>query len=128
MEYALLNQAVSISNNHGIIELTAPPGTDYFIDICSDYKQCNAPFYYTNVENDFIFRCAVEPTFNTIYDAGCILVYESQNKWIKFAYENTDLGYSSVVSVITNGFSDDCNGERAENKNIFMQIVRKGSD
>jgi regulation of enolase protein 1 (concanavalin A-like superfamily) len=128
MEYELLNRAASISNNDGSIELIAPGKTDFFIDISSDYKQLNAPFYHTSVENDFIFRCSVQPVFKNTYDAGCLLVYDTEVKWIKFAFENTDLGHPSVVSVVTDCFSDDCNGERIEGKNVFLQIVRKGND
>lgn len=128
MKFELLNEAVSISNNERIVELIAPGKTDFFIDIGNEYKKHNAPFYNTNIENDFILRCSIKPTFTNIYDAGCLLVYESEDKWIKFAFENTDLGYCSVVSVITNGFSDDCNGERIDNQNIYLQIIRKGND
>lgn len=125
MELKLINQAVSISNTGVIIELTAPAKTDFFIDICSDYRRFNAPFYYTPVENDFIFRCKVKPEFKETYDAGGIIAYVSDDKWVKFAFERTDLGYTSVVSVITDGFSDDCNGEIVNTNEIWMQIVRK---
>jgi hypothetical protein len=40
--------------NDGINELTAPGKTDYFTDSCRDYRQLNAPFYYTIAESDFI--------------------------------------------------------------------------
>ncbi len=128
MKYELLNRAESVSNNERTVEITAPGKTDFFIDVCSDYKQHNAPFYNTNIENDFIFRCSIKPAFTNVYDAGCLLAYESEDRWIKFAFEKTDLGYSSVVSVITNGCSDDCNGERIEDQRIYLQIVRKGNN
>ncbi len=125
MELKLLNQAVSISNTGGIIELAAPAKTDFFIDICSDYRRFNAPLYYTPVQNDFIFRCKVKPEFKETYDAGGIVAYESDDRWIKFAFENTDLGRPSVVSVVTDNVSDDSNGESINEKEIWMQIVRK---
>jgi len=125
MKYKLLNTAVSvIDNKNGSIELIAPAKTDFFCDICSNYKVLNAPFYHTNIEIDFIFRCKVEPDFHEIYDAGGIIAYDSENKWIKFAYEKTDLGYPSIVSVITMDISDDCNGESINENEIWMQIVR----
>ncbi len=125
MEFKLLNRAASISHNDGVIELTAPGKTDYFADVCSEYRQFNAPFYHTSAENDFIFRCKLRPEFNETYDAGGIIAYESDNRWIKFAFENTDLGYPSVVSAVTNIVSDDGNGESINEKEIWMQIVRR---
>ena len=125
MEFKLSNQASSISRGNGILELAAPGKTDYFADICGNYRQFNAPFYHTVAENDFIFRCRVKPEFNETYDAGGIIAYESDNRWIKFAFENTDLGYPSVVSAVTNNVSDDGNGESINEKEIWMQIVRR---
>jgi len=128
MDFQLMHTARQITTEDGIIEITAPGGTDYFIDIGGEYKQGNAPFYYKTLENDFIFRCSVSPEFNTTYDAGCLLAYEREDRWIKFAFENTDLGYPSVVSVVTNGFSDDCNGERITDNKIYLQVVRKADN
>ena len=126
MKFDLLNNAHSFIENNECIEITAPAKTDYFIDISSDYTMLNAPFYNTTNEGDFIYRCRVRPEFAETYDAGGILVFDSQNKWIKFAFEKTDLGYNSVVSVITNNVSDDCNGEIIDDESIWMQVVRKG--
>jgi uncharacterized protein len=129
MKFNLLNTAISIiDDNNGLIEITSPARTDYFCDICSIYKVVNAPFYFTTIEGDFIFRCKVKPDFTQTYDAGGLIAYESENKWIKFAFEKTDLGYPSVVSVITNNTSDDCNGEIIKGNEIWMQIVRKESN
>jgi uncharacterized protein len=128
MKFELMNKALSLTDENGKIELVAPKATDFFIDIFSEYKKLNAPLYAAAVEGDFIFRCSVRPKFGNIYDAGCLMAYESEEKWIKLAFENTDLGYPAVVSVVTNGCSDDCNGERIDNDEIRLQIVRKGSN
>ncbi len=125
MEFKLSNQASLISSDNGILESAAPGKTDYFADVCSEYRQFNAPFYHTSAENDFIFRCKLRPEFNETYDAGGIIAYESDNRWIKFAFENTDLGYPSVVSAVTNIVSDDGNGEPIIEKEMWMQIVRR---
>ncbi len=120
MKYELRNNATSFIESDNSMEIISPPETDYFIDICSDYKLSNAPFYYTVVKGDFIFRCEVLPELNETFDAGGLFVYESDTKWIKFAYEKTDLGYSSLVLVVTNKTSDDCNGEIINDKTIWM--------
>jgi uncharacterized protein len=126
MKYTLLNSALSvIDNNNADIEIISPAKTDCFYDISSTYKALNAPYYYTNIEGDFIYRCKVKPEFHETYDAGGIIAFDSDNKWIKFAFEKTDLGYPSVVSVITIDISDDCNGEIINENEIWMQIVRK---
>jgi hypothetical protein len=54
--------------------------------------------------------------------------YDTDGKWIKSAFENTDLGYPPVVSVVPNGYSGDCSGERMDYMAISLQIVRKGDD
>lgn len=126
MEFKLSNQASSISHNNGMHELEAPGKTDYFADICCDYRQFNAPFYHTTAENDFIFRCKLKPAFNETYDTGGIIPYESDGRWIKLAFEKTDLGHPSVVSVVTNSVDDDSNGESIDQNEIWMRIARKG--
>jgi uncharacterized protein len=129
MKYTLLNTARSIiEKNDGSIEIIAPARTDYFSDISSDYSKSNAPFYFTNIEGDFIFRCTVKPEFSEIYDAGGILAQASDIEWIKLAFEKTDLGHPSVVSVVTRNVSDDCNGESIRENAVRLQVVRKGDN
>ena len=129
MNFKLLNKAHSVIDNHiDTVKIVAPPQTDYFSDITGNYRQFNAPLYYITLEGDFIFRCKVKPEFKETYDAGGIIAYGSDAKWMKYAFENTDLGYPSVVSVITSTVSDDCNGEMINNNEIWMQIVRKDNN
>jgi regulation of enolase protein 1 (concanavalin A-like superfamily) len=60
-----------------------------------------------------------------LIDAGALFVYDSDKKWIKLAFENTDLGYPSVVAVVTHRVSDDSNGEKIEGKSVWLQVVRR---
>lgn len=125
MKYELLNKATALLIENERIEIEAPVKTDYFRDICSDYSVGNAPFYNTPVTGDFILRCKIHPNFQHTYDAGCLMIYHSDRKWIKFAFEQTDLGYTSVVSVVTNGYSDDANGEKISGPSLWLQVVRR---
>lgn len=128
MEFMLRNQAVELTKTGDEVAICAPAKTDFFIDICTELKKADAPFYYADVDGDFIIRSKVRPQFVSTYDAGCILIHESDEKWIKLAFENTDLGYPSIVSVVTNGISDDCNGERIGEEAVWLQAMRKGDN
>jgi regulation of enolase protein 1 (concanavalin A-like superfamily) len=77
---------------------------------------------------NFVIRCKVSPEFKALYDLGSIVVYDNTNKWIKFAYENSDSGNPAMVSVITDGVSDDCNGEKIYEEGVWMQIIRKSNN
>jgi len=121
------NQAKAIPVKKDVIELVAPAGSDFFIDPRSGVAKGNAPFYCEKVEGDFTAKAWVKPGFKKAYDAGGILVYDSPSKWIKLAFEMTDLGYPSIVSVVTDGCSDDANGERMNRiHEVRLQMARQG--
>jgi uncharacterized protein len=125
--FKLMNDAARFDSKGDIFSIEAPQGTDFFIDPGSETSKTDAPFYCTEIHGDFILRCEVAPQFSETYDAGFLCAYESSSRWIKLAFERTDLGYQSVVSVVTDGTSDDCNGERIEGDSIWLQIVRKNT-
>jgi uncharacterized protein len=119
------NDCIVEKINGDYIKIIAKEKTDFFIDGLNNYKKANAPFYYEEVDWNFELKICITPEFLKTYDAGGILVLENENKWIKAAFELTDLGYKSVVTVVTNEYSDDCNGEKIENKSIWIRIIRK---
>ncbi len=122
-----MNRAVTISETKDGIEIIAPAESDFFVDPDSGKERADAPFYYQRVTGDFTARVAVCPAFKKKYDAGGLFVYDSASKWIKLEFEMTDLGHPSVVSVVTDGSSDDANGERLDGVGeIRLQIARKG--
>jgi uncharacterized protein len=124
----IMNKAVVISETKDAIEIEAPGKTDFFIDPFSEKATASAPFYHEKAEGDFVARVRVKPGFKKTYDAGALFVYGGERKWIKLAFEKTDLGYPAVVAVVTDGVSDDCNGERIEGEALWLQVVRKGDN
>jgi len=124
-----MNTAKFISETKDCIEIVAPGESDFFIDMQSMKARDNAPFYYEKRRGDFVLRARVRPEFKKTYDAGGLFVYDSASKWIKFEFEMTDLGYPSIVSVVTDKVSDDCNGERADGSpEVWLQIARMGDN
>lgn len=128
MEFDMMNNGLVQSDESGKVVLIAPGKTDFFIDILSDNRPANAPFYYVEREGDFILRARLIPSLVECYDAGALFVYGGEEQWIKLAFELTDLGYSSVVAVKTDGLSDDSNGERVVESEHYLQIVRSGDN
>ena len=122
-----MNQPRMISETKNVIEMEAAGQTDFFIDALNSKQRDDAPFYYEKRKGDFVIRARVRPEFKKNYDAGGLFIYYSTKKWIKYEFEMTDLGYPSVVSVVTNGSSDDCNGEKQEGiAELWLQVARRG--
>jgi len=117
------------------LTIFAPARTDFFNNPVPDPEsgkflpiQKNAPIYYTDVEGDFVVRAKVSPNFKTTWDAACIMVVKDENMWIKAAFEKTDIDTLAVVSVVTNGRSDDANGCNIEADELWLQVARVGDN
>jgi len=128
MEFSTINKIEKLIKKNNMIKIHSPGKTDCFIDMFNKKINFNAPIYFTEIKGDFIINCKVSPDFKEIYDAGGIIIFNNNKKWIKLAFEYTDLGYPSSVAVVTNSISDDCNGERIEDKCIWLQAVRRGNN
>jgi uncharacterized protein len=125
----LMNEGKIVSEKKDRVEIEAPGKTDFFVDMAGMAVRRNAPFYHEKREGDFVARVRVRPEFKKSYDAGGLFVYDGAKKWIKLEFEMTDLGYPSVVSVVTDKVSDDCNGEaRADSKELWLQVARRGDN
>lgn len=105
---------------------SVPPHADCFVDPAEGKVSVNAPFYYEEITGDFVIRAKVTHDFTTTFDA-CALMYMADNThWGKQAFEFTDFGTHAVVSVVTNGRSDDANGVNIVGKSVWLQLARKG--
>ena len=110
----------------GRLLLQAPPRSDFVVDAFSGAIHGNAAFLYREVEGDFVFHAKVSQCFRSTYDAPALMAFESETRWAKACFEYTDLGSRAVVSVFTDGRSDDCNGVETERDAIWLQLCRRG--
>ena len=88
----------------------------------------NAPFYYTEMEGDFVLRVKVSHAFKNVYDSASIMVMKDLECWAKACFEYTDFGTHAAVSVVTKGDSDDANGCNLEGNTAWLQMCRVGND
>jgi len=115
------------------ITIQAPPRTDFFNyglalneQGMPDESVGNAPFYYTEVEGDFVLKVKVSLEFVTDYDACAVLLMKDDLHWGKLCFEKSDFGTVAVVSVVTRVRSDDANGVNVTQDAIWLQAARVG--
>lgn len=125
-----LNES-QIIHEGGEVVIHAPEKTDWFNNPVPENgvlsaPVANAPFFYTDVTGDFVFRAKVRPNFKTVYDACALMVIQDEKVWAKAAFEKSDFGTTAAVCVVTNGVSDDANGCNIAQDEVWLQIVRVG--
>lgn len=133
MKFQWLNEG-QIEKEENKIKIFAPAQSDFFYSSSDAGEEGvtpeslqNAPFYYTEVEGDFVLRVKVTHEFKDIYDSASVMVMRDFQCWAKACFELTDFGTHAAVSVVTNGESDDANGCNLEGNSVWLQICRKGS-
>ena len=125
-----LNESRIIHEGNEVV-IYAPARTDWFNNPVPENgvlsaPVANAPFFYTDVTGDFVFRAKVRPNFKTVYDACALMVIQDEKLWTKAAFEKSDFGTTAAVCVVTNGISDDANGCNIDQDEMWLQIVRVG--
>jgi uncharacterized protein len=104
----------------------APPRTNAFINPADASAELTAPVLWTEAEGDFALKARVTVDLATTYDAAGLFVLADETHWLKVVREKTDIGHPAIVSVVTDGDSDDCNGEPWAADTVWLQVIRKG--
>lgn len=109
----------------GQIEISSGPETDFFIEPgMPPYEKANAPLLLRAVDNTkpFTFSCKTTPVHSVKYDAGMAFLYVNDKHWLKFAFEADERMNHRIVTVKTQGFSDDNNHDAVESPSVFLKI------
>lgn len=107
--------------------IKSTPNSDFFCNPTDGMPIATAPFLYQEMEGDFLIKVCAKPTFVSTYDACTVFVYVDDKHWLKIAFEYTDLGTHSIVTVATNHYSDDANGVDMKGDAVYLQVMRKGN-
>ncbi len=120
-----LNQAEkSVAVSDGRLTLSSAAKRDNFRDPDGKLSSNTAPMLLTEVDNTkpFTFSAKITPKFKSTYDAGALYVWVRDDLWFKFAMERDERGRTRIVTVRTNGTSDDNNHDVVTAKSVFMKI------
>lgn len=131
MEFQWMNQS-EIRKDGTRIEIMATPQSDFFCNSGSVNEEgitpeslSNAPYYYTEVDGDFVLRVKVSHDFKDIYDSASVMVMVDLQNWAKACFEKMDFGTHAAVSVVTKrGESDDANGCNLEGSTAWLKVCR----
>lgn len=122
-----VNEAPYEKIDEDTLLITAPGDTDVFTDPVGVNIKANAPYLYQEVEGDFRMTAHVGHEFKSTWDAAVLMIWDDQEKNAKLCFEKSDFGTKAIVSVVTNGVSDDANGVNYNWNNVWLQVTRQGN-
>jgi regulation of enolase protein 1 (concanavalin A-like superfamily) len=99
--------------------------TDFFR--MDDQIADNACFLYVEMEGDFTLVAQAKAHLVGFGDAAAMMVRAQENQWAKLCLERSPIGDVSVVSVVTNGNSDDANNELLPEPACYLRVTRDGN-
>jgi regulation of enolase protein 1 (concanavalin A-like superfamily) len=105
----------------------APAQTDWFIDPISARPVRTAPLLLGSPPSgDFTWAAHVVLDGDAMFDAAGLFVYDDDDHWAKLAVEVTAAG-PTLVSVVTDVFSDDCNSTVLSQSSASLRLARIGA-
>lgn len=116
----------SFDEERGVLTIVAPARTDWFIDPASGESTDSAPALVAPIDGDFALSARVHVGFAATFDAGVLVIRHSAAEWAKLCFEYSPQGQPMVVSVVTNGVSDDANSMPIEGDEVYLRISRTG--
>jgi regulation of enolase protein 1 (concanavalin A-like superfamily) len=105
-----------------------PQGCTDFFRPLEGNKNDNACLLYKEVTGDFTLVTRTRAELVAFGDAAAVTVRSGEDLWAKICLERSPTGDISVVSVVTNPYSDDANGERLNQAECCLRLTRKGDD
>jgi len=112
-------------DEQGRLHVTPAAGTDFFRPIDRPGHD-SAGLLCATVTGDFTARTQVHVTLVEFGDAAALTVRVSPGQWAKICVERSLVGEVSVVSVVTDPWSDDANGELLAAPSAHLRLTRKG--
>lgn len=111
------------------LTLASGPGSDNFRDPDGKQVVISAPLLLADVDNrrPFTLTARITPQLEATYDAGALYVWVNPTRWLKVAMERDERGRARVVTVRTEGTSDDNNHDVVQAASVFMKISSDGT-
>ncbi len=112
--------------DNGALEFNCVQGLDFFCDPNGKLSNTTLPILLVPINNTkpFTFIAKVTPgfTIDGLYNAADLFVYSNDSLWQKLSFEQDEYGNHRVVSVRTQGTSDDNNHDKLDVKAVYLKI------
>ena len=108
------------------LTIVPEPRTDFFRPYEREPHD-DAGLLYKDVSGDFTAVSRVNANLVAFGDAAAITVRASEVQWAKLCLERSPIGDVSLVAVVTNPWSDDCNSELVDRAECYLRLTRKGN-
>jgi regulation of enolase protein 1 (concanavalin A-like superfamily) len=113
-------------DDQGKLTIVPEPRTDFFRPY-QGLPNDNACLLYREVSGDFTAVTRTRARLVGFGDAAALTVRGTESRWAKVCLERSPIGDISVVSVVTEDWSDDANGELLATPECFLRLTRKGN-
>jgi regulation of enolase protein 1 (concanavalin A-like superfamily) len=117
---------------NGILSAKALAKSDLYRNPVGDYEiDANASLNASRLlgkpeDSDFQLSAKVSVEFQGDYDAGVLCIWESASVWAKLCFEYSPDKEFMVVSVVTQGSSDDVNSFTVNEPIVWLRVSRGG--
>jgi regulation of enolase protein 1 (concanavalin A-like superfamily) len=118
------NSPASFSKGSTSIDIASGAKTDWFVSPYDGRVANSAPMLMFDPGNTFVFSAKVQVQFSTQWDAGALMLWSDDHHWAKLAFERSPEGKPTVVTVVTQGLSDDCNSVTLSGDAVYLQVTR----
>jgi regulation of enolase protein 1 (concanavalin A-like superfamily) len=121
-----MDQPLDLARLPSSLSLTAGAGTDLFVDPGGGPPVLNAPRLLARPAGDYHLSARVTVDFAATFDAGVLALFAHEGAWAKLCFERSPQGEAMVVSVVTQGVSDDANAFAVEGPQVWLRVSRLG--
>jgi regulation of enolase protein 1 (concanavalin A-like superfamily) len=125
-DLAWLNTPQRWSFDEQWLQVEPPKGTDFFRPFGREARD-SACLLYRAVSGDFTAATRVSLIPKGFGDAAAVTVRAGEKLWAKLCLERSPIGELNAVSVVTNPWSDDSNGELVKEPECWLRLTRKGN-
>jgi hypothetical protein len=111
----------------GTLTIEAGAQTDWFADPAAERELLTSgPVLAGLVAGDFQLSARVTVEFASTFDAGVLMLHAGDRTWAKLCFEYSPRNEPMVVSVVTDGTSDDANGFVVAGDTVWLRVARLG--
>jgi regulation of enolase protein 1 (concanavalin A-like superfamily) len=114
-------------SDDGALRMSAAPRTDFFVDPRGQVNMTNSARLLFRPDERFMLRAQARGDLVATYDAAVLMLYVDDRHWAKLCLELSPQGQPMIVSVVTNGASDDCNSVVLDEAAAYLRVAGFGN-